>query len=65
MLEFIAGLLIVMRLLDCEFLQLGGFIHLLLVLAIVTVLIRVIRDEVYCNGPAIACARSEARRFKC
>ena len=55
MLEFIAGLLIVMRLLDCEFLQLGGFIHLLLVLAIVAV-IRVFRDDVYCNRPAMECS---------
>jgi len=50
MLEFIAGLLIVMRLLDCEFLQLGGFIHLLLVLAIVRVLIRVIQGRHVLNG---------------
>ena len=46
MLEFIAVLLVVMWLLGMvSSYTLGGFIHLLLVLAIVTVLIRVIQGR--------------------
>jgi len=46
MLEFIAVLLVVMWLLGMlSSSTLGGFIHLLLVLAIVTVLIRVIQGR--------------------
>jgi len=46
MLELIAGLLIVMWLLGVvSSYTLGGFIHLLLVLAIVTILVRVIQGR--------------------
>jgi len=46
MLELIAGLLIVMWLLGVvSSYTLGGFIHLLLVLAIVTMLVRVIQGR--------------------
>lgn len=46
MLEFIAVLLVVMWLLGMvSAYTLGGFIHLLLVLAIVTVLIRIIQGR--------------------
>ena len=46
MLELIAGLLIVLWLLGVvSSYTLGGFIHLLLVLAIVTILVRVIQGR--------------------
>ena len=46
MLELIAGLLVVMWLLGVvSSYTLGGFIHLLLVLAIVTMLVRVIQGR--------------------